>query len=104
MTTWGEQHPAIRATLNPILLAGVIGWAARGYQRERASGIPWPLAYTIPPMVLHTPTRQVLPSRVSRQFLQWRQENDLLMDNFPDRCWALKPHVERALRVGVRLS
>lgn len=104
MTVWAQQHPAIRATLNPALVAAVIGWAAGGYRRERNTGLPWPLGFVVPALILHAPTRTALPRRVNRRLLLWRQQEELLLEEFPQRCLTLRPYVRAGLRTGLTYS
>ena len=102
MTAWQEQPPAIRATLNPLLVAGVLAWTSNGYRAAVNTAMPWPLAFVTPALVLHAPSRQALPGAASKRLLTWRDENDILIAGLPARCVALRPFVQAGLRVGLR--
>lgn len=102
MTAWQEQPPAIRATLNPLLVAGVLAWTSNGYRDAVNTAMPWPLAFVTPALVLHTPSRQALPGAASKRLLTWRDENDILVAELPARCAALQPFIRAGLRAGLR--
>jgi hypothetical protein len=103
MTRWREQPPAVRATLNPLLVAGVLAWSSRAYQETAdRQPMPWPLAYVVPALVLHAPSRDALPGSAAKRLLAWRDENDLLVAGLPARCLALRPFTRAGLRAGLR--
>lgn len=102
MSAWQEQPPAVRATLNPLLIAGVLAWTSEAYQRRAGAPMPWPLAFVTPSLVLHTPSRQALPKAASRRLLAWREEHAELVAGVPDRCLALRPFIQAGLRAGLR--
>ncbi|MGY5884350.1 three component ABC system middle component [Modestobacter lacusdianchii] len=103
MTRWDEQPPAVRATLNPLLVAGVLSWSSRAYQETAdRQPMPWPLAFVVPSLVLHAPSRDALPGSTAKRFLAWRDENDLLVAGVPARCLALRPFTRAGLRAGLR--
>ncbi|MGY2066194.1 three component ABC system middle component [Blastococcus sp. SYSU DS0619] len=103
MTRWQDQPAALRATLNPLLVAGVLAWSSRAYQ-EASDGdpMPWPLAFVTPALVLHVPSRTALPGSTAKRLLTWRDENDLLVSALPSRCTALRTYNRAGLRAGLR--
>jgi hypothetical protein len=103
-TRWMQDPTAIRATLNPALIACVIGWSAKGYYSIAGQGLPWPLAHVVASVILHSPTREALPRSTARRLLGWRRENELLLADAPRRAVALRPYVDLGLRVGLRTS
>ncbi len=102
MTAWQDQPPAIRATLNPLLVAGVLAWTSSGYRTVADAAMPWPLAFVASPLVLHAPSRRVLPAAASKRLLTWRDENEELVAGLPARSAALRPFVQAGLRAGLR--
>lgn len=103
MTRWLDQPPAVRATLNPLLVAGVLAWSSRAYQTAGGRrSMPWPLAFVVPAMVLHAPSRAALPSSAAKRLLAWRDENDMLVAGLSSRCMALRPFTQAGLRAGMR--
>lgn len=88
--------------LNPSLLATLLSGAATGYERERLSGLPWPLSFVVAPMVLHKGTREALPSRISTHLPTWVSRNPVLRAGFPLRAGSLVEPVREGLRFGLR--
>lgn len=102
MTAWARQPPAVRATLNPVLVGAVVAWASNAYRGVSGDPLPWPLAFVVPALVLHEPTRRALPGAASKRLLVWQRENEELVAGLPARCLALKPFTSAGLRAALR--
>jgi len=103
LTEWWEQHPAVKATLNPPLLGAVTAWAGRGYAPKAASPpMPWPLAFVAVPLVMHLPTREALPGSTAKRFGAWQRENSRTLAGTAERCAELVPLTLAGLRWGLR--
>lgn len=99
---WGERSRVPAAMFNPALLAAVTATAAEQYGQQRPAGMPWPLAYLICPLVLHTPTREVLPRTSRTGLAKWVSDHEALSAGFPARASQLAIHVREGLRYGLR--
>jgi hypothetical protein len=102
LTAWAQQPPAVRATLNPMLVGAVVVWASNAYRGVAGDLLPWPLAFVVPALVLHEPTRRALPKAASKRLLVWQRENEELVAELPARCLALKPFTSAGLRAALR--
>lgn len=102
MTVWQAQPPAIRASLNPVLVGAILAWTCDGYRKVGKAAMPWPLLFVAPALVLHAPTRDALPAAASKRLLSWRDENERLVADLPDRCLAMRPFVRSGLRTALR--
>lgn len=101
MTAWTER-PRVEATLlNPALVAVLLASAARDYETDGV-GMPWPLAFLVPPLVLHRPTREALPRNTRTHFSTWIRRYPLLRAGFPDRAAAMVPITREGVRFGLR--
>jgi Family of unknown function (DUF6521) len=101
MTEW-TQRPRLEATLlNPALLAVLLASAAHDYEDTKAR-MPWPVAFLVLPMVMHRPTREVLPRDTRTHFSTWVRRNPLLRAGFPDRATAMAPLTREGIRYGIR--
>lgn len=101
MTAWTER-PRVEATLlNPALLAVLLAAAAKDYETQEA-GMPWPLAFLVPPLVLHRPTRDALPRNTRTHLSTWIRREPLLRAGFPARAAAMVPLTREGLRFGLR--
>ncbi|MCC6639648.1 MAG: hypothetical protein IT386_00635 [Deltaproteobacteria bacterium] len=102
MTEWARR-PRIAATLlNPALLAAVQSVAAREYERAAGRPMPWPVAFIVAPLVLHSPSREALPSSTRTHLSTWVSRNALIRAGFPKRATELAPFVREGLRFGFR--
>lgn len=102
MTAWAGQPPALAATLNPLLVGAAVAWACGGYRQVAGGAMPLPLAFVIPGLVLHQPTRDVLPRAASKRLLAWQREHEEVVAALPARCQALRPFTLAGLRAGLR--
>jgi hypothetical protein len=64
--------------------------------------MPWPLAFLIPPLVLHRPTREALPRDTRTHLSTWIRRQPLLRAGFPDRAAAMVPLTREGIRLGLR--
>lgn len=69
----------------------------------KPDGMPLPMAYLVLPVVLHRPTRDLVPRAVTTTLHGWLQEHPELRINFADRTKELAPFTREAvLFLGVR--
>lgn len=102
MTAW-TQRPRIEATLlNPALFAATMSVAARAYEQRADKPMVWPLAFLVPPLVLHRPTREALPGTVATHLTTWVSRQPLLRAGFPARAGQLTPLSREGMRLGLR--
>ncbi|MFI1651834.1 three component ABC system middle component [Streptomyces avidinii] len=103
MPSWTGRPQASAAFLNPALVAAVAAAAARDYE-EAASGrlMPWPMAFVVAPLVLHRPTRRVLPSSTRTHLTNWVADHPALVAGLGARTTSLAPAVREGLRFGLR--
>ena len=88
--------------LNPALIGLTIAHAAAGYTQDQPRAMPWPVAFLIPPLVLHRPTRSALPASVRTHFASWVSGHPLLMAGFPRRAAVMTEPTREGLRLTLR--
>jgi hypothetical protein len=98
---WAGRSHVEATLLNPALLATLIAQAAWAYERE-AWPMSWPLAFLVPPIVLHRPTRAALPRDTRTHLSTWVSREPVLRAGFPARATAMAPLVREGLRFGLR--
>lgn len=102
MSVWSDR-PRIEATLlNPALFAATMSVAAHAYERRADVPMIWPVAFLVPPLVLHRPTREELPGTVATHLATWVSRHPLLRAGFPARARQLTPLSREGLRLGLR--
>ena len=63
--------------------------------------MPWPLAFLVPPVVLHRPTRKALPRDTRTHLSTWIRREPVLRAGFPERAAAMVPRTREGLRFGL---
>ena len=101
MGGWARSAGRGRANLfNPAFCATVLGYSARGFAEERATGFPWLLAFIVLPLVLHKSTREVTPTTKRTKFHTWVERNPAIRIGFAERARNMVPHVREAIIFG----
>jgi hypothetical protein len=97
MKPWAERPTELGYLFNP----GYCGWllreAVEGYASEAPGGMPLPLAFLALPVVLHKPTRDLLPRSVASTLLVWLQESPEVRVGVAERTRELAPFAREAL-------
>ena len=101
MKRWSERSRVEASILNPALIALLVSEAARQYEIQ-ANPMIVSMAFLIPPLVLHRPTRDVLPRDTRTHLSTWIARQPVLRAGFPDRAAAMTPLTREALRFGIR--
>jgi hypothetical protein len=101
MKRWADRSRVEASLLNPALIALLMSEAAREYERQ-AEPMSWPLAFLVPPLVLHRPTRDALPRDTRTHLSTWIARQPVIRAGFPERATAMAPLTREALRFGLR--
>ena len=97
-----EKRPLeISNLFNPAFCALIIGNALRGYYKQRNTGMPFELVYTVLPIILHKSTREALPNKISTKFHVWIQDKQYLKIDFANRAKEMVPFTKEALILGM---
>jgi hypothetical protein len=99
---WQVRSSVSAAMFNPALIAVILAAAANQYETASSFPMPWPMSYLVPPIVLHEPTRDVLPKTSRTSLPKWAADQIVLTVGFPARAQHLAPYVREALRFGLR--
>jgi hypothetical protein len=96
-------RPAERDALyNAPFMALIIAQAAAGYEARAEGGLPFSLAFLAAPIVLHGPTRQVLPRQARSKMALWLEEHPVQRAGLGRRAASLVPAVRAGIRYGLR--
>lgn len=99
---WELRSPSIASMLNPALIAHLIAAASSGYSRTAGKGMPYELAFLVPPLVLHRPTRGVIPRNTNSYLAKWTVENSRPLVGFASRAKDISRYTREGLRFGLR--
>ncbi len=101
MRPWASRSRVEATLVNPALLATLMAQAARMYERD-SEPMSWALAFLVPPIVLHRPTRNALPRDTRTHLSTWVSREPVLRAGFPERAIAMGPLVREGMRFGLR--
>jgi Family of unknown function (DUF6521) len=90
-----------RALLNPAFLAVLVTEVARGHLDERATPLPFALAFLAVPLVVHEPTREALPT-IATSMYAWLQQRPQARVHIPPLAVEFGPVTREAIRFGAR--
>jgi hypothetical protein len=102
MSDWPDRPRVEACFLNPALIAVILARFAAAYEGESGRPAPWPMAFLVPPIVLHKPTRMELPRDTRTHLSTWVTRHPLLRIGFPRRAIAMRRFVGEGLRLGLR--
>src|SRR5262249_40092974 len=109
MTPWACRPSEVANLLNPAYCGLLLREAMQGYESETPEGMPFALAFLILPVVLHEPTRLLLPGKTTTSLHAWLQERPNARIGFAERAREMVLHTREALlllaaRGAVRFS
>jgi hypothetical protein len=104
MRPWIERPREVAHLLNPAFCSVVISSACVGYDEIVDSGLMFPLAFMVLPIVLHKPTRTALPHSIRTSLPSWIQENSFARVQFYERLISLKPYTSEAIYYTLRYN
>ncbi|HVX15905.1 MAG TPA: three component ABC system middle component [Pirellulales bacterium] len=94
---WDSRPQDIAALLNPAFDGLLLHRAVAGYQQEASMGAPFPVMFLFLPFILHEPTRQRLPAKVTTHLATWLQDERDAVLGFADRTADLVPYTQEAI-------
>lgn len=97
MTPWADRPSEVANLLNPAFCGLLLREAAVGYESVTPTGLPFPLAFLVLPVVLHEATRELLPRSTTTSLHAWLQENPQARVNFAERARELASWTREAL-------
>jgi hypothetical protein len=101
-SSFAASPPVEAALFNPAFLGLLLASAARGFWRISGSGMPFELAFLVPPIALHQDTRAALPGNTSGRMSSWTLAHPILVSDFGTRARATTPLVREGLRYALR--
>lgn len=94
---WNSRPQDVAALLNPAFDGLLLHRAVSGYCQEAGAGAPYPIMFLFLPFILHEPTRQRLPAKVTTHLATWLQEERDAVLGFADRATDLVPYTQEAI-------
>lgn len=105
MTAWEERPAEVANLLNPAFCGLLLRATVLEYTKtSAASGMDFPLAFLVLPIVLHKPTREAMPRTAATKFHAWLQQHQALRIGFSTRVQQLAPITREALQFTMQRS
>jgi Family of unknown function (DUF6521) len=101
MKPWNERPIEQRTLLNPAFIAALLTETATGHHRESNRPLPFAFAFIAVPVVMHQPTRDALPTKISTSMYVWLERNPEARSHIPEFARQFVPHTTEAIRIGV---
>lgn len=89
MKSWAERPTEIGNNFNPAFCGWLLREATEGYCSVTPAGLPFPLIFLILPVILHRPTRDMLPRSTVTALHPWLREHPEARVGLVDRAGQL---------------
>lgn len=99
---WAERPSEEARNLNPAFCGELIARTVGEFYKVRKVPLSFATAFTILPLVLHSPTRESLPGRANAVFAGWVAEHNPIVAELPGRVSRLRPVSREALLFAIR--
>ena len=95
------RSPEELVLMNPAFIATLLYFAVQGYKEEIGKGLPFSLAFLVPPVVLVKSFRSALPGRRDSSLAAWLQNHADFRLRFAEVISSLVPVVREGLLFAV---
>ena len=75
MKPWHERPTEIANLFNPAFCALIVRDGSQGFAEHNPTGMPYPLAFVLLPIVLHRGTRNILPKTIATKLHPWIEQH-----------------------------
>lgn len=94
---WRQRTREEAALLNPAFVALVVHQATQTFEEESGDGLPFALAFLVPPVVVAQGIRTRLPDRKDSSLAAWVQNHPEIRLRFGEHAVAMMPVVREAV-------
>jgi len=94
---WLKRPIEIAHLLNPAFCSSLLCESIAGFEQEVGAGMPYAIAFLALPVVLHKPTRDLLPKSIVTKLHAWTQKNQSVRIGFAERVRWTIPYTKEAL-------
>lgn len=102
MQPWENRPIEIANLLNPAFCSLLLRDAAHYYRKQASTGLPYPLAFLLLPIVLHKKIREALPKTTATLLHPWLLEHSVLQLEVTVLSRRLLPYSREAIIFGIQ--
>jgi hypothetical protein len=99
---WEERPTEVASLINPAFCSILLCDSIMDFHEKTGRGMPYPLLFLVLPLVLHKPTREVLPRTTRTPMHVWLQKKPEVRVGFSERTRHLVPYTRESLIFGIR--
>lgn len=97
MLAWDRRPIEVANLFNPAFCSILLRGSVNAYQNERATGLPYVLAFLLLPTVLHKTTRDSMPRTTRTKMHVWLQDKPETLIGFANRAQQFTPITKEAI-------
>jgi len=94
---WENRPVTVAHLLNPAFCGEIIRIMVKAYKTETKKALPFELTFLVLPIILHKQSRESLPSKTSKNFYEWLEENTMTKIHFVNKIKSLVPYTREAI-------
>jgi hypothetical protein len=104
MKEWADRSPEIAALLNPAFCGYLISVGLAEYTKNINEGAPYAFPFVMLPLVLHKPSRTLLPRSTRTAFSAWitNANTAIAKIGYAERAKNVVPYVREALVFAIQ--
>ena len=99
---WADRPPEEARNRKTAFCGELVARAVGEFHRGRQRPLSVAVAFIVLPLVLHKPTRDILPGRANAAFATWIAEKGPFLAELPERVNRLRPVSREALLFAIR--
>lgn len=98
---WPERQPDFANLFNPAFAGVLLRECCSGFHQASSRGMPFPLCFVAPAMVLHPGVRSSLPRTVRTRFSEWIRSDQTVRADLALAIKELVPVVRESLLIMI---
>ena len=99
---WDNRSFEEASLFNPSFCVLLLSEAISNHRQRNGRLMPFPLVFLVLPVVLHSVTRNALPSTTATYLLSWIERNRATLIGFPGRVSAMRDITREAIIFGIK--
>jgi len=94
---WKDRPVTVANLLNPAFCGEILRTTMKSYSTETDKAFPYALSFLILPFLLNNQIREVLPTKTSKKFYEWLEENTIIRINLANNIKNLVPYTRDSI-------